>query len=321
LTQEIKVVQPRNSYVSRILRLSVSLIIMILIFRLININEFCLTLKNINPSLLFFSIILFFPAQLLAAYRWWFILISLAKPFHYVDIFRYIIVGQISALLLPSQFSNDIAKGLQSLRGQKNKELILLSIILDRLFLILIIAFSAFWGSFHSSILRQVPLLKWVALAIFITVLFILLLVLVGKPMIWRLFKFASNGSVLSRHRERIIDYLYPSPALRFTAITWSIFLAIILQLVNVIGSLILAKSMQINVVFLDWLAINSTATIAQFIPLTFGGIGIREGTFATLLALYGVPFGKSTAFSLFSFVLISFLLLVVWLYMVIKVK
>jgi glycosyltransferase 2 family protein len=310
----IVVTSGKNTYTAWFLRLMGSTLILVLIFRLINFNEFTQALSNIDRYLLIIPIILFFPTQLLSAYRWWVILFGLGKPLPFTNLFRYNIVGQISAMFFPSQLSNDIVKGIQSVRGQNKKELIVLSIILDRLFLLLIIAFFASWGSFHSRILQQVPLLKWIALTLFVITLFSLIIILAWKPMIWRLLEFTSRMSVLSQYRESIINYVYKTPSLDFQTVAWSVILAVILQLSNTIGSLLLSKSMHIDVSLMDWLAINSTVTIAQFIPLTLGGIGIREGAFATMLSLYGITVEQSTAFSLFSFALVLLLLLVIWL-------
>ena len=48
-----------------------------------------------------------------------------------------------------------------------------------------------------------------------------------------------------------------------------------------------------------DWCWTVGLVSIAVLIPITFGGVGVREGTFAGVLSLQGVPIEKSIALSI----------------------
>src|SRR5207247_1873449 len=74
------------------------------------------------------------------------------------------------------------------------------------------------------------------------------------------------------------------------------------LQLSYTAGSYTLAKSMGITISPVDWAAINAIVALVQILPLTIGGLGVREGLFAKILALYQIPVAQSTAVSLTGF-------------------
>jgi len=85
------------------------------------------------------------------------------------------------------------------------------------------------------------------------------------------------------------------------------------LQLIYTVSSYLMALSMCIVINPVDWAAINAIVSLIQVFPLTIGGLGVREGVCATILALYAVPFAQATAFSLTGFVAMASLTVFGW--------
>ena len=71
---------------------------------------------------------------------------------------------------------------------------------------------------------------------------------------------------------------------------------------------MIMARGIQIQTPFADLCWIFGIVSIAILIPLTVGGIGVREGTFIGLLGQLGVPSEKALVLSLSIFTLQVFL-------------
>src|SRR5581483_2043987 len=78
-------------------------------------------------------------------------------------------------------------------------------------------------------------------------------------------------------------------------------------------GSYFVALAMHIEINPVDWIAINAIASFVQIFPITAGGLGVREGTFAIILGLYGVSFDRAVAFSLTGFTLGAMLTSLLW--------
>ena len=55
---------------------------------------------------------------------------------------------------------------------------------------------------------------------------------------------------------------------------------------------------MGINILFFDWCWIQGVLSLALLLPLTFAGLGIREGTLISILGILGVAPEKALALS-----------------------
>jgi len=84
-----------------------------------------------------------------------------------------------------------------------------------------------------------------------------------------------------------------------------SLVLGIVFQLIGVAIFSILALCLAIEIGWIDWMWIAGMTTIALLLPVTVGGLGIREGTLMVILAQYSVPGEKAIALS-FGLLLLS---------------
>jgi uncharacterized membrane protein YbhN (UPF0104 family) len=103
--------------------------------------------------------------------------------------------------------------------------------------------------------------------------------------------------------RDRLFIYWErPAPAIR----AWS--LSLVIHLCLVLGHMAMARALQIDVPVMVWFLVYPASAMAAFLPVSMNGIGLREGTYLYMLALFGV--GRETAFSLglmwFSIVLVN---------------
>ena len=82
---------------------------------------------------------------------------------------------------------------------------------------------------------------------------------------------------------------------------------AIVYQLVGVLMFVVLSRGLGLPIGFFDWSWIVGALTLALFLPVTVGGLGVREGTLIGILAMYG--YNREMAVAL-SFVAFSFVLM-----------
>jgi hypothetical protein len=87
-----------------------------------------------------------------------------------------------------------------------------------------------------------------------------------------------------------------------------NIMVAVLYQFIGVLMFYLLSRELHLSIGFYDWSWIVGALTLALFLPLTVGGLGIREGTLIGILALYG--YGSETAVAL-SLVAFSFVIMV----------
>jgi hypothetical protein len=270
---------------------------------------------SVDSKLFLLSIFMFFPAQLLAAYRWHIVLLTIGKPLYYWDVLRHNLLGQVSAIFLPGQLSGDIVRTVSISSGKREKAFFILSVLLDKLALLAAIAALALIGSIFSRQLDSLYGLSVISLGFLLGALILMILLARYRPRMEFASRFLDHlKSYLPETAQKLSHGLQTSssvPCVKLNVLGNIFLLGVMLQVVNTLGGFLLIQAMVIPVDFLDWMAINAIVTFAQVLPISIGGLGVRESILSFVLLLYGVSPGISTAFSLLSFV---FLILLTWI-------
>ena len=80
--------------------------------------------------------------------------------------------------------------------------------------------------------------------------------------------------------------------------LAYSLMLALVFQFLSTLTCATLAGGLGIVQPFSDWCWVLGVVSIAVVLPVTVGGIGLREGAFIALLGFLGVPAAQSLALS-----------------------
>jgi len=107
-----------------------------------------------------------------------------------------------------------------------------------------------------------------------------------------KLFNFFIKRFIPKKFKDRIsqsFDALYEDIP-RFRDLIIPFLINILIRIITGTGIFIIAQSFSLNVPYIDFIFINVIAVIAiGIIPISVGGLGIREGIFVYLLGTYGV--------------------------------
>ncbi len=304
--------QQRTHQLQWVLKLVLSILVLGLVLRSVEPALFWKTIRSADMLLVAVAVILFFPGQLLAAYRWYFLLKRLHRPQTFWSIVRYTILGQLSALFLPGRISGDVVRTIAIAHGQPEKALFTLSVIIDKAALLIAVSTFALIGVFGTRVISQFSTVYVAALGLLLVALVVLVF----------LCRFRSNhipdwlarlGTRLPFGHKYVLNAT-SLPRLSFHTIVMLLVLGFGLQLSYTIGSYVMARSMHIAINPIDWAAISAIVALVQILPVTIGGLGVREGVLAGILALYGFPTTQAVAFSLIGFAIVSCLILLSWL-------
>jgi uncharacterized protein (TIRG00374 family) len=305
----------RSTLLSWVLKLLVSMALLGFLFRQVNLQLFYNSLKSLHTGYLCLAVLAFFPAQLLTAFRWWFILDQLECDQPYRSVLRFSLLGQFSALFLPGQISGDVVRTFGMAKEGKYAQRIVLSVVLDKLSLLIPITAIASLGRILES-----PLSPFVG--VYLASLGMLIVSLAGIVVLGRMRSIKLDQLIKkwkehwpSSIRNKISSFFEQNlPTLSYQALGVSILLGFCLQLINMCGSYVLALSMNIKLPALDWAVIQAAVSIVQVFPVSLGGLGVREGTFVLLLSLYSISASKSVAYSLTGFLITAILIIAGWL-------
>jgi hypothetical protein len=290
-----------------LLRISVSALLIFLLLRKTDFSAILNTMHNFSLTNLLAAFLLFSFTFVILAYKW---KILLPEQSLFILI-KTILIGHFYSTILPGQIAGEAAKAYTLGRGKKNAEVIAASVLIDKITGLLGLLIVGISGLFFSRTVVPPTLTISLIIATFLVVLSLVLiqvkLIFTSILKIFNYLKsvFPKAGKVFSQ--IELLIHAWRMYSQKSKILFYSILFGIAYQVVSIFTSMLLAGDLHISVSFFDWSWIAAFLSFALLIPLSIGGIGIREGTLVGVLAIVGVIPANALAlsFSLFAFTLI----------------
>ena len=219
------------------------------------------------------------------------------------QLFSFTLIAVYYSLILPGQLAGEAIKAYKLGKGNKDAEKIAASVIIDRITGFLGLIIVALIGLMWSKAVLAEGSAHWLFLYFAICVVClcsfyfqsfehaIRRILLLVRDRFRRIEKFINQ---CLRLIDAWVQYL-DAPVILLE----SMLLGVIFQLIAVFITITLADALGINVHFADWCWVFGVISLVVFLPITVGGIGLREGGFVILLGQLGVPGEKALALSL----------------------
>jgi uncharacterized protein (TIRG00374 family) len=279
----------------------VTLLLLFLVFVSVDISKISLDLKSFSGKSLIVLIVLCWIGQLLCSERWRILATALKMPGSYRSFVQAYFAGMFFNIGLPSLVGGDAIKAyIISRKNNKPLQIGLASVLQDRslgLLSLLVYGTAAIlmhpisWRGFP---LWSVYLLSWIAVAV------VLLLVYRGDGLYGR-FLNPRSQTLLQKALQTIADFhralaqskLRPQAALRIVvySLAYSGLVLWIFQQVTV------AAGHPVGIV--PFSALFPLIALGTMLPITLGGIGIREWLYVEALSLVGIPRAEGLVISL----------------------
>jgi uncharacterized protein (TIRG00374 family) len=212
------------------------------------------------------------------------------------------------ALLLPGQLAQEAAKAyyLRSMGQSPKMHMIAASVVVDKIVSIIGLLVVGCIGLALSET-RLPQSLTW----LFVVSGLMAILSLFSLRAVWvysRACRLLARLRVLLPRQERILNGLsglfeaWHVYSRNLPLLTSNILVAVLYQFVGVLMFYLLSRGLQLPIGFFDWSWIVGALTLALFLPLTIGGLGVREGTLIGILGMYGYGSETAVAISLMAF-------------------
>lgn len=288
-----------------ILKFSISLMLLGWFLWHTNRHDLWISLNSISIGALLLPLTLFSLAYLVATYKWNILLP--ASPFRLL--LRFVFISQYYSLILPGQLAGETMKIYFMGKGQKNAEQIAVSVVFDRLTGIIGLLLFCLGGIYLSR--NKIPPSLTISMALLVLTLggilfslrfdFFFRLLTKGLNLAQsRFVRLTKVVGQISRALEAWRSYLR-----RGDLLVYSLLLALVFQFLSTLTCAILAGGLGIILPFFDWCWVLGVVSIAVFLPITIGGLGLREGAFVGLLGYLGVPAAPALALSFTIFFLV----------------
>ncbi len=257
------------------------------------------TLSGIDPFWLAAALSLHVIGLVVSAYRWQILARAQGDVVPLGFLVRSYLVGTFFNNFLPTRFGGDVVRIWDGSRYSESLVKSSAIVVVERVSgLVILFAFALTASLFRLDMARRLPVI-WVSLLAGLAGLAaagIFLSPPAGR-LLSRLPEGGWAGRLMSKvrgFREVVVGYgRRPGPML--LAIGW----AFVLQVNVIVYYVIIGHALGLRLPILDYFIFIPIVLLVQTLPLTIGGLGLRESAYLAVFRFYGVPPETSVSFSL----------------------
>ena len=299
------------------LRVGISILLLIFLFRRVDTHSVFGIIKNAARLKLVFAFLVFFSAYILAILRWEILLKGAQIHLPFKRIIISFAGGVFFNLFMPSTIGGDLVRSIDLAAHTRKTKEVVATVLLDRLSgylgLVIVAIIAALLGWHY--ILYQSVLLS---LGIIIFLLVVILLVLFNTSIYARLNKLLTNSRTAGHRKEaslkerikEIIKNLHHEIHVfrhKKRIIVNNLMLSVIIQITTPLTFYIIALALGLKIPLLYFFIFLPIITAITLLPISIGGLGLRDATTIFFFAKAGVSKDLAFAMSLvnFSFILI----------------
>ena len=282
----------------QVLKVAVSIALLGFLLTKVDLVQMSTQLREAHPGFLALAFGATVIAWLLNTLKWQRLLHALGQrlPYHQLLMLNYI--GIFYALVLPGQVSGELMKGLRLTRAGTTVANTAVSISVDRLTGLIALGILGLVGLVTAPTVAVSHTMLWVSAAA---------VVLAGGPLLFVALRPPSAGnallgeSALARLRSaaeaawRCLAAYQKSPSILIAALLQAIGFQMLVTLSNYLAAL--GVGVEVPAAALLWIV--ATVSLVHMVPISFAGLGIREGAYVFLLNQYGVPLTSAVALSI----------------------
>jgi uncharacterized protein (TIRG00374 family) len=299
MTKQFSVTSPSPNNSSRrglgtlILRIAGAILVLAALFYFLPVRRVGAALHLVPPYLWILILAGYLTSHFVASLKWRLMVNLAGSGLSVPQAVRCYFAGLFSVLFLPSIVGGDIVRATLALRMGRSKAAVLFGSLLDRILDFLALAFLTIAGAILvpgslSPASRRVFFLVGVGAAILVVAVLLTVLLLPARRFPFRI----RHHLVRLREAQRAM-----SAQSHFVLAAY--LLAICVQTAFVLLTMVLANAAGLHLPFQVWIFAWPMAKFSALVPLTQGGIGVREATLAGLLLPFGAPAALTVAVGL----------------------
>lgn len=228
----------------------------------------------------------------------WNILIKVKKVYiSFLNLFNINLIGAFVGMFLPSSLGTDIVRGYYLTKNNLDKSTSITTVFIDRvlgiLSLILLGSISLFLAKDLVNNINPYLFLFGIVILIFLIYFFQREKTLELIKEYSKKIKFKKLSNALVKLQESIFAYKnYPM------ALTKSFILSFAVQITRVLTYYIIALAFNIDFPFVYFLFFIPIIMLVIMLPISIGGLGLKEGTFIAFFSLVGMSVENATIIS-----------------------
>lgn len=279
-----------NKRIKNIFRICISILLIYLLLSKINVKDLIDVFNNVDFRIVLISLLINLVFIILSAYKWK----SLLENVPFISLIKSIFQSKFFSMILPGQLFGEASK-VYTLRNENvDYESSTMSILIDKLTSLIALFLLSFVGIVFSEnkIINDIKTVCFICLIIFIIMLFTPKIIFLDK-----LIKTVLNYLIISKIKiiKKIGDFINKMYNAWIVCVSnykktiYTILIGITCQLLCIVEQFIIINCLNINISFVDMMWIFPAVSILLLLPITVGGVGLRELSYATIFSSFGV--------------------------------
>lgn len=277
----------------------VSLGLFALVLTRVDLSQAWARFQQISLPFVIFALVYYTGCQWLSCWRWQVILRSTGYLIPMRTLLSSYFAGMFLNTFLPGSFGGDVYRVYRVAQQSKNSEVAFVSVFLER--------FTGIAALLAIALLGLPPAFRlvgrWDIILLLMSCTGLLtggvLLMISPKLLIWAeplLNKLHLRGLIA---RFAKVQVLLKNFAQQRQALAWSMGLSLLLQLVIVYYYYLVAQQLKIPISYWELLVFVPIVVVVTLVPLSLGGLGVREGLLAYLFSRVGLTVEQALLLSL----------------------
>jgi glycosyltransferase 2 family protein len=294
-----KIIQYRKKIILG-LQLAVSFILLFYLLKKVDLSTFFSELASVEFSWFSIYLLSYLLSIFFVAFKWWKLLELNGFKRGYFSIVKINWIGFFYNQFLPGRIGGDAMKILYLVKEEKEKSKLSVSVVMDRVFNLVGVLLVAYFAIFINYLESKEYILPVIIITAIVIVAFIVL-----KLSIPWLQAYQTEKKNFQRLIRLIVSsYMYLSNS----KVNKIMILYSLIYVINiVVMHYLLSQAMGLNLDFKYYLFFVPIVTAVTMIPISFGGLGVREVSFVLMLSQVGISNEKAIAFSLIMYISILF--------------
>jgi uncharacterized protein (TIRG00374 family) len=229
------------------------------------------------------------------------------------------LIGTYYATVLPGQLTGELAKVFKLGKGKQDAEQIAASVLVDKITGMISLMIVGITGALLSSREFSGNLSLTFLTVLFLTISFLICLRLkvFYNFIVTFLNKLTSKSLKLNSVANQVIRMMdeWKLYSGKIRMLSYNTLIGLVTHSISVYISYLLAHDFGMNIPYWDWCWIYTITAIVLLVPITIAGIGLRDGSLITLIAILGFAKEKAMALSFSALAFVIFYALVGFLF------
>jgi glycosyltransferase 2 family protein len=283
-----------------LVRLILSVVLLVLLFSRIEVDHFLSDLRHVNIAYFAIGLAIFWSYLVLWAYRWQLFLYGAGETIKLGEIFQTLLIGFFFSMFLPTVVGTDAGRMYELSRERENKTGVVSTVLLDRVVglisTVIMASLALFIGGYRYIDNLIIP----------VVIVGSLLLLVVGWVLFFNRsfmhrFDWVIRLSIINRFQHSIrslyqaLYLLQQQPRLLIT----TLLVSFVMQTMEIMSVVLLAVALGLKINVIHFFIFMPIIWILITIPISIGGLGVREGAFVFFLGQVGIGSSHAITVSL----------------------